>query len=280
MPKIIDTHVHVTPPQIIKNEERYCQKDEYFDLLCSNPKNEFVTYDELAKKMEEEIVDRAVIFGFAFEKQELCREVNDYVIAAVNEHPDKFIGFCVVNPGEEGALKELQRCKNNGIQGIGELFPAGQKFDLSSKKDMEPICRFARRSQWPILIHLNEPVGHDYAGKTDITLEEGSDLANNFPENEFIFAHWGGGLPFFELMPELKDSLSNIYYDTAASPFLYKENIYNVMKEINILDKILLATDYPLLSADRYLQEINKTDLDKGEKKMILHKNAENLLGF
>ena len=39
-------------------------------------------------------------------------------------------------------------------------------------------------------------------------------------------AHWGGGLPFYALMPEVEDSLSNVYFDSAASPFLYDASVF------------------------------------------------------
>ena len=48
-----------------------------------------------------------------------------------------------------------------------------------------------------------------------------------FPVLRLICAHWGGGLPFYELMPEVADALRNVYYDTAASLFLYRPAIFS-----------------------------------------------------
>jgi len=278
MSEMIDAHIHITPPEIIENERDYCQRDDYFSLLCSNPKNEFITADELADKMGELGLKKAVIFGFAFKDNELCRRVNDYTIESVREYPDDFIGFCVVNPASEGAVEELNRCKNAGLRGIGELFPAGQNFDITSSEDMAEICNFAAEEDWPILVHVNEPVGHDYAGKTEIGIEEGVELAGNFPRNEFIFAHWGGGLPFYELMPEIGDTLANVYYDTAASPFLYDDQIFEVMRALGIIDRVLLGSDYPLISPQVYEERIKATDLEREDIEKILWKNAERLL--
>ena len=36
-----------------------------------------------------------------------------------------------------------------------------------------------------------------------------------------IAAHWGGGLPFYALMPEVRDALQNVWFDTAAGHLLY-----------------------------------------------------------
>jgi len=276
--EMIDTHIHITPPEIIENERDYCQRDDYFSLLCSNPKNEFITAEEMADKMDELGLKKAVVFGFAFKDNELCQKVNDYTIKAVEDNPEDFIGFCVVNPASEGAVEELKRCKNAGLRGIGELFPAGQNFDITSGEDMAEICSFAAEEGWPILVHVNEPVGHDYAGKTEIGIEEGVELAGNFPQNKFIFAHWGGGLPFYELMPEIKDKLVNVYYDIAASPFLYDDKIFEVIRALGIIDRVLLGSDYPLISPRVYEESIKETELGREDVEKILWKNAEGLL--
>ncbi len=275
---IIDTHIHVTPPEIIEHENKYCELDDYFNLLCSNPKNEFVTGGELAENMSELGLEKAVIFGFAFKDNDLCKKVNDYVIKTVEQHPDKFIGFCVVNPRGSGLREELERCYNKGLKGVGEIFPAGQDFDITSENDMQDICQFTAGVDWPILLHVNEPIGHYYAGKTDISMEEGFELAQNFSENKFIFAHWGGGLPFFELMPEVEEALANVYYDTAASPFLYKDEIFAVAKSIGIVDKILFGSDYPLISPKTYEDRLKNTELTEREQRKILYENAKKII--
>ena len=61
---------------------------------------------------------------------------------------------------------------------------------------------------------------------TPTPLEDYVKLATSFPETTFILAHWGGGLPFFELNQQVRGTLSNIYYDTAASPLIYEPSIF------------------------------------------------------
>jgi predicted TIM-barrel fold metal-dependent hydrolase len=70
-----------------------------------------------------------------------------------------------------------------------------------------------------------------------------------------IFAHFGGGLPFYAAMPEIL-GLRNVYYDTAAQPYLFKGKVYRALEALGILPKILLGSDYPLLSCKRYIQEL------------------------
>jgi hypothetical protein len=93
-----------------------------------------------------------------------------------------------------------------------------------------------------------------------------------------VCAHWGGGLPFYALMPEVKKALHNVYFDTAASPFLYQPRIYSLVSELVGADKILFGSDYPLLPQSRLIQEINSAALAEKEKDLILSGNARRLL--
>ncbi len=277
---IIDSHVHLTPPFILNNIEKYRKQDEYFNLLCSSSVNENITAEDLIKHMEKNNIQKSVVFGFAFKDMDLCQKVNDYIIDKIKEYPERLIGFAVLNPltGTDIIKEELKRCKKAGIKGIGELLPAGQKFNITDSNQMYAICNICQKYNWPLLIHINEPVGHYYKGKTKDSVKEGYILAQNFPETTFIFAHLGGGLCFYELMPEVKKTLKKVYYDTAAVPFLYNSKIYNSLKAAGVTDKILMGSDYPLISPVKYIKQIEKTDLTEKEEKGLLAGNFNRIL--
>ena len=95
-----------------------------------------------------------------------------------------------------------------------------------------------------------------------------------------ICAHWGGGLPFYALMPEVKKTLKNVYFDTAASPFLYQPQVYHQVSQLVGAESILFGSDYPLLTQDRVLEEIKTADLTGEAKDLILAGNARRLLGL
>jgi len=125
------------------------------------------------------------------------------------------------------------------------------------------------------MIHTNEPVGHKYPGKTPVTLEQIYTLAKTFPDNKIILAHWGGGLFFYNVMKkETKEILKNIWYDTAASPFLYDSQIYDLAVAAGVIDKVLLGTDFPLLAPDRYYRDIDNSNIETFQKEQVLGKNA------
>ncbi|MCK4698418.1 MAG: amidohydrolase family protein, partial [Dehalococcoidia bacterium] len=90
--------------------------------------------------------------------------------------------------------------------------------------------------------------------------------------------HWGGGLPFYALMPEVKKAMGNVFFDTAASPYLYHPQVYHQVSQLVGSDRILFGSDYPLLAQGRFLSEINSLDLPEEARSLILSGNARRLL--
>ncbi|NMB40684.1 MAG: amidohydrolase [Firmicutes bacterium] len=273
---LIDVHVHLFPPDVIANIEKYLEKNEFLAQLCSSPRHKYATAEDLLAEMDKCGIDKSAISGFASSDQGLCREMNDYILEMAKAHPQRFLPMAVVDPLDPGMEKEIRRCHEMGAVGVGELMPWGQKFPLDGK-EAGKLASICSEKKLPLLLHINETVGHYYAGKGDVSVEEAAAFALKYPQLTIIYAHWGGGLLFYELMPELKDQLQNVYYDTAASPFLYHKNIYRVAREIGILHKVLLGTDYPLISPKRYLKELQETGLSQKEVEMIAGGNAARL---
>ena len=155
-----------------------------------------------------------------------------------------------------------------------------QLLDLWDEVVMEPFIEVLIRHQLILLTHASEPIGHEYAGKGAATPELLYPLMTSFPELTLVCAHWGGGLPFYALMPEVKKAMNNVFFDTAASPFLYSPEIYGQVIKLVGADKILFGSDYPLLPQSRLLKEIRSIDLPEEVESLILSGNAKRLLGI
>ena len=82
----------------------------------------------------------------------------------------------------------------------------------------------------------------------------------------------------YELMPEVKDSLKNVWYDTAATPYLYSPGIYDCSIAAAGAGKILFGSDFPLLGIKRYTEALNKQDA--AVREMIMYSNAATILGL
>ena len=105
-------------------------------------------------------------------------------------------------------------------------------------------------------------------------------LVQNFPDIAIVLAHWGGGLPFYALMPEVREVLGNVYFDTAASPFLYDARVFEQVTSLVGADRVLFGSDFPLLGQARVLQEARGTGLSHDEEAAMLGGNAARLLGL
>ena len=274
----IDFHVHVTPPEISGRWQKYAEQEPYFALLSESPRNRFARAEDVIAALDESGFDRAVIFGFGFRDMGLCRYVNDYVIDAVKRYGGRLAGFMSVPPASTEAEKEIDRCQNAGLCGAGELFPAGQGFALDDPKDTAAFAGVCAERGLPVLLHVNEPVGHYYAGKTAVPLGQVEQFIGRNPDLAIILAHWGGGLLFYETMPELREKCRNVYYDTAATVFLYDSRVYRAAAALGLTGKILFGSDFPLLSPLRYMAALGESGLAPEERERILGGNAEKLL--
>ena len=138
----------------------------------------------------------------------------------------------------------------------------------------------AKRLGLPVVVHSSEPVGHQYPGKGFTTPDKLYRLIENFRDNTIICAHWGGGLPFYALMPEVPEVLKNVYFDMAASPFLYEPGVVSTVADLVGADKILFGTDFPLIQPQRLLRYLEEAGLEPKAREAILHGNAARLLGL
>ena len=277
----IDFHTHVFPPEIRKQRDRYVEEDPCFAVLYSNPDAKMATAEELIDNMDKEGIDISVVLNYGWTTHELCVETNDYILESIARYPKRLIGFCSVQPRSlQASIDEIERCVKGGIKGVGELRPDMQLLDLTDEEVMQPFIETITRNNLVLLSHASEPVGHDYAGKGSITPDVLYYLITSFPDLTLVCAHWGGGLPFYALMPEVKEAMSNVYFDTAASPFLYSPQVYHEVSRLVGAEKILFGSDYPLLPQSRLLEEIRALDLSVETKELIVSGNARRILNI
>jgi predicted TIM-barrel fold metal-dependent hydrolase len=106
-------------------------------------------------------------------------------------------------------------------------------------------------------------------------------MVKRFSENKIILAHWGGGILFYHILKkEVRAVLKNVYYDTAASPFLYDTEVYPLAVRLAGLEKILFGSDYPLIPPSRYKKEFELAGLAQHEINSISGLNAAKLLNL
>jgi len=276
---IIDCHTHIFPDEVKINREIYCQQDRVFSSVYQNPKANIIGAEELIASMDEAGIGQSVICGFPWIESNLCALHNQYLFEAASRYPHRLIVFILLRFSDpEWSAKELKQGIRNGAKGVGEIALYDREMTLQDIETMKPIFREMEQRKIPLLLHTNEHLGHSYPGKGTTPLEIFYQVALSFPSLPILLAHWGGGLPFYELMPEVAEAMKNVYYDTAASPFLYSKKIYRIAKEIVGVEKIIFGSDFPLVRPQRYFQEMEESGLSLEDRQKILGLNFSQLL--
>jgi hypothetical protein len=278
---VIDFHTHIFPSYFREKRDAFFSQEPTFEALYRSATSRIANGEELLQTMEEQGIQRSVVFGFPWEKKEHFRRHNDYIVESVQKHPDKLIGLCCFSPLSPHGPEEVKRCLDAGLAGVGELavYPSG--FSEEIIRSLHGVMEICADRNVPVLFHTNEPVGHLYPGKTPVQLSEIYSLIKRYPSNKIVLAHWGGGLFFYSLMKkEVRGVLKNVWFDTAASPFLYDPQVYRLAGEVVGFDKILFGSDYPLIRPKRYFEEMESVGLSEESIRKICGENAARLLSI
>jgi uncharacterized protein len=278
---IIDFHTHIFPPEIRRERERYFDGEPAFKLLYDSANSRLAGAAELVAMLDEHGIDKAVTFGFPWHSAEYFKRHNDYIIEATQRYPDRLIGLGCCDSLHPAAADETGRCLSAGLAGMGELAFYCNDLDCASLEALAPIMEICGENDRLVMLHTNEPVGHRYPGKTDNTLAQIYALVRRFQKNRIILAHWGAGIFFYRLLKkEVVESLGNVWFDTAASPYLYRPEIYTIAAQLAGKEKILFGSDYPLLAPRRYFDDMARAGLDDHAQRLICGDNAAALLNL
>ena len=280
-PVIIDAHTHVFPPEVAANRDAYLSADATLAELYASPEAKLASAEDLLRSMDDAKIDASIALGFAWTNPDACRLHNDYLLEAAKQSNGRIIAFPTLPlAGPPDAIEtEARRCVEAGARGFGELRPDNLVFDLTGSAGNH-LARLAVELDAALLFHVTEPAGHVYPGKQGGNLRDFSAFVAAHPEVRVIGAHWGGGIPFYTAMPEVKSAFANLRVDTAASPLLYDDSIYGRVMELTGPESVLFGSDYPLLSQARSRRRIEESGLEQEAIDLILGANAATLLGL
>lgn len=279
---IFDAHTHICPPEIRADRTKYFEGEPNFRLLYENPRSQLVGAAELVAALDRWGARGACAFGFPWNNDETTSLCNDYVLDAARRFPGRVIPFACVHPTRGTvAVREAERCLAQGARGVGEIATYAEGLGPEVRRAIAPLAELCREAGAPLLLHTNEPVGHAYPGKSRMDHAEIFALIAAHPETKWILAHWGGGLFVHHLLRKgVDETLRNVWYDTAAGPFLYKSEAYRRFAELAGIGKLLYGSDFPLLEMDRYRRNMEEAGLSGEEQAAVLGANLAALLGL
>ncbi len=260
--KIIDAHAHIFPPKIAEKASGSIGNYYGMKMFADG------TIEELLKNGSQINVSKYLVHSTAT-KVEQIKTINDFIEEAVNKY-DCFIGFGTLHPLMEDIKQEVDRIISMGLKGV-KLHPEFQNFNIDDE-NMLPVYS-ALEGRLPILMHTGDSM------KTSSSPERMAKILDMFPNLVVIAAHFGGYDMWEESIKHLVGR-KNVYFDSSSSLFKIDYDIALKIIKDHGTDKILFGTDYPMWSHAKELERFEKLGLSDEECEMILHKNAEKLLGL
>jgi len=293
--RIIDAHVHLYPPEVGLDPAGWAAKqgEPHWAALCTRrrrdgrPVQTFPTVDQLLHDMDGGQVEKAVLLGWYWERPETGFEQNRFYADCVRAHPDRLAAFATIHPavGWTAVRDEIRWARDAGFRGLGELSPHSQHWSVDDPV-LAMALEFAGESGMAVNFHVTDPRGRKYPGIVETPTDDFRRLARAHPGTTFVLAHWGGNLPFLEKDAGVRRDLTNVVYDTAASPLIHDPRIWKMVLNAISPDRVLFGSDYPLVLYPKtenapgwsgILAEINQAGLQDTGKDRLLAGNAARL---
>lgn len=275
--RAFDAHTHVFAPEQAIERDAIATGDPVFAEMYGDPKAAMATAPDLSATIEADGLAGAVAAGFAFRSEREIERQAGHILEAAAGHRG-IVPVVPVNPALPGWEARAVRALDGGARGFGELRPGSQGWDPLDRPGRR-LAGLAGDAGVPLLWHVSEPVGHAYPGKRGgISPGDFIELACECPQTTMIGAHLGGGAAFYLQMPEVKSMLRSVYFDTAAAFLLYDEDCVIRLVDLAGADRVLYASDYPLLSPRRQLERV-QARLPEGVREAVCGGNARSLFG-
>jgi predicted TIM-barrel fold metal-dependent hydrolase len=249
-----DSHCHFFSTQLFTTLSRQRGRSEAVEQLCRELQWEDPgTPDTLSARWVRELDANGVA------RASLIASVpgdEDSVAAAVSLHPNRFVGFFMLDPSAEDAVARARRAvKELGMRGLC-LFPAMHHVPLHDARVQHVVEVAAAQQGTAVFVHcgvlsvgVRRKLG--LASRFDLQLGDPlalSRLALAFPHVPFIVPHFGAGLLRETLMAA--EICPNIHIDTSSSngwirytPGLTIEAVFKAALSVVGPSRLLFGTD-------------------------------------
>lgn len=278
----IDTHVHVE----IDGGGHLSLSDTFIDASAAYFKsaNRTPSIDEIAAFYRARSM-AAVIFTVDAEAHTGHPRIsNDEVAQGAARHPDVLIPFASIDPAKGRAgVAELRRLADeHGVRGC-KFHPSLQGFAPNDRTAYPLLEELAARGL-PAVFHSGQTgIGAGLPGGGGIRLGLSDpmlldDVAVDFPELTIIIAH--PSFPWQDNALAVATHKANVFIDLSGwSPKYFPPQLVRYAGSL-LQDKVLFATDYPVIDPDRWLADFDALGLKPAVRQKILKDNAIRVLGL
>jgi uncharacterized protein len=227
------------------------------------------TLSQLVDELDAAGIEKAVLCSGYAADDDL-----EWVLDAIGKYPERFVGSHVVDPrkGMDAVRLVDHLVRDEGyrlirVLGLASLIPYN-----------DPACYpvYAKCAELGVPVGLNVGIpGPLVPGKYQDPMAV-DDVCAFFPELTVIFSH--GGEPWVDLCIKLMLKWRNLYYMTSA--FAPKHIPSAIIHYANTrgADKVMFASDYPLLTFERCMREAAELPFRDEERfQKFVRGNAERL---
>ncbi|MDG4838600.1 amidohydrolase family protein [Micromonospora sp. WMMD967] len=206
------------------------------------------------------------------------------IARAAAEHADVLIPFGSVDPrtGEAALDLATRLIEEEGVRGF-KFHPTVQGFD-PSHDEYAPLWGLLERAGVPALFHTGQTgIGAGTPGGYGLRLGLSNPIlldpiAADFPDLQIIMAH--PSVPWQDEALSVATHKHNTWIDLSGwSPKYFPAELVRYANSV-LKRRVLFGTDYPLLTPDRWLRDVQTTDLKPDVLPGILKDNAARLLGL
>lgn len=279
---VIDFHTHTFPDRIAERALASLSKASRTLPFTDG------TNDGLLASMKTSGIDLSVILPVATNPGQV-EKINGSAAGINSLFPGKLISVGCMHPMYEDWYDELSRIKDLGLKGI-KIHPVYQGVDIDDPLFIRILKRCAELDLF-VITHAGKDIGFPGVDHCSVTM-----IRHAIEETgpfRFILAHMGGWKEW-EDVPSLADT--GVWLDTAFSTdhiipadkeeweqdelVMLDQDTFVHLVKIFTPEKILFGTDSPWSDQKASLDWIRKLPLAENEREMILHENAENILGI
>jgi predicted TIM-barrel fold metal-dependent hydrolase len=200
--------------------------------------------------------------------------VDPRVLGFPRAHPERFVLSVSLDPrGGMPVIRALERLVRDEPVVLARITPFMIGAIPPNEKEYYPVYAKCIELDLPIAINTGIP-GPPMPGKCQdpMYLDE---VCVFFPELKLVMAH--GADPWWDVAIRLMIKYRNLYLQTSAyAPRYFPPQLIQFMNTRG-QDKVLFASDHPVLSFERCLKEAQALDLREGVLDKYLYANAERL---
>jgi hypothetical protein len=205
------------------------------------------------------------------------------VIERAREHADVLIPFGSVDPARGAAAVAMARQQiQAGARGF-KFHPSTQSF-VPSDHAAYPLYEVIQEAGLPALFHSGQTgAGAGTRGGGGIRLSYSNpiyldDVAVDFPDMPIIIAH--PSFPWQEEALSVATHKPQVYIDLSGWSPKYFAPILVQYANTLLKHKVLFGTDFPVLTPERWMADLEQTEIRDEVKPGIFKDNAARLLGL